>query len=215
MLIIKQPFKFLDSFRFRLQDKIMFWRWKSNQVCKAIIYFYAVQMVNYPTLWQRFIICLLPNPNMFKNISTLFRSWIIRFPQFNITMCASNSASLKICSTLTFAGTKSASHGTPTAKSATIKAGMSMAHSTPMCSFCSSTFPKRRMFTLPTLVITLSAQFARTVYQLTALGTRLIISPFIFGFHALIINHSIENVNVQKLMRQKPNYSLDVQGREG
>lgn len=72
-MIIKHGLKLLNAFCLSLKHKIMPFARQSYQVLGAIITFNPIKMVDMPALWKRFIVCLLPYQNMFKNTS-LFRS---------------------------------------------------------------------------------------------------------------------------------------------
>ena len=86
-LSFKQSFKFLDTFSFSLENKIMFFIWKGLKIANTVVMFNPVQVVNYPVFRQRLFIYLLPYKNMFKNIparcSGVFRLIQMYIPVFS------------------------------------------------------------------------------------------------------------------------------------
>lgn len=82
--MIEQGFKFLDAFGFSQQNRIMFLTRESNQVGYAVVPFYAIQMMDYPTIRQQLSVCLLPNQDVFPHPSIMFCSGVSRIFNINI-----------------------------------------------------------------------------------------------------------------------------------
>ena len=67
--MIKQGFKFLDTFSLGLKHKVMFFRRKCYQVTRAVVALNSIKVVNKPAFWQGLIVYLLPYQDMFKHIT--------------------------------------------------------------------------------------------------------------------------------------------------
>lgn len=85
MLIIKQPFKFLNFLlKFRDYQSMLLFRF-SKQIRRAIVTSNSIKVMNFPALWERFIVVGFPNKDMFKHISFAVSSRIVRFMNKNIS----------------------------------------------------------------------------------------------------------------------------------
>ena len=85
LLTFKQSLKFLDAFSLRLKDKVVFLAWQAHQISRSIIIPDSVQMMNMPSLWQKLIVYLFPNEQMFCYVS-LKSLWVSRAIYKNISI---------------------------------------------------------------------------------------------------------------------------------
>ena len=75
--MVKQCFKFLNSFSFRLKNKIVLLIRESHKVAKSVIVLNTIKMVNNPTIGQRFLVCGFPNNNMLTHIAITISSRMV------------------------------------------------------------------------------------------------------------------------------------------
>ncbi|KKM74408.1 hypothetical protein LCGC14_1400690 [marine sediment metagenome] len=91
-LVIKHGFQFLDSFGFGLKDEAVVPIGQSKKVDGSIIASDAVQVVDDPSIRQRFIVSLFPYDNMFKNVPSNICSMVFRQEDFNVSPDLSSPA---------------------------------------------------------------------------------------------------------------------------
>ena len=84
-MLFKKSLKFLNALGFSLKDKIMLFVRQTHKIARAVIVFNAVKMMNYPSFWQKLIVCFLPNKDMLSNIVSPVGSGMVRSIDNNIT----------------------------------------------------------------------------------------------------------------------------------
>lgn len=89
--MIEQSFKFLNAFCLYLQYEGVFSTRQSLQINRAIVCCNAIQMMNMPSLWKRFIVSLFPHKYMLCYIALRIRSWIIWLKKVNVITVFSSS----------------------------------------------------------------------------------------------------------------------------
>ena len=91
MLIIKQSLKLLNSFlEFGYYQSVLLFRF-SKQIARAIVVFYSVVMMDFPTFGKRFIVVCFPNKDMLKDIAVIVSSRILWLQDKNVTALRSIS----------------------------------------------------------------------------------------------------------------------------
>lgn len=89
---IKQSLKFLNTFSFSLENKIMLLVGQSHKVTYSIVVLDSIEMVNNPTIGEQLIICGLPDNDMFSDIAITIGTRVVRAEYQNIaTFLAINS----------------------------------------------------------------------------------------------------------------------------
>ena len=214
-LSIKLGLQFLNAFSFSLKDKVMLFIRQGDKITNTIISFNTIKMVNYPSIWKWFTIRLFPNPNVFKDITAFLCSWIIWLPQFYISMRAYCFTTFEVCSTLTFAATEPASWRMWGTKPTTINARLPMIHIPPTGCYLWPTFPQWRILATNNFTMALPTKFAFIVHWLSARWTWFMTLWYLIRRHHSIIQNVSTYVKVEKMMKQKPGYSVDSQEREG
>jgi len=88
-LTSKQSLKFLDAFSFRLKNQIMFTIRHCDKVNNTVVMFHPIQVMNNPSMRQRFVIRLFPNKDMFRYVTlctSRYSSWMFRFIYVGVTI---------------------------------------------------------------------------------------------------------------------------------
>ncbi len=85
MLIIKQCFKFLNTFSFCFKQKVMLLSRQAHQITRAIICLSAIEVMHYPALGQWFAVSGFPDKDMFKDIALFSSSGMFWFKDKDIS----------------------------------------------------------------------------------------------------------------------------------
>lgn len=203
MLIIKKSLKLLYSFSLGLKHKVMLFTRKGLQIYRSIVTWYSIKMVNYPSIGQGFAMCLLPNEDMLKNISS-YSSRMVRFIDTNIAV-SYNSATLPIMSLFSsrqifstlFSSCPRMFEGTVTAASSRVFNSKS---SFPSIDWLAAIRAKLRYILTPVKIIALPAPQCCIATRLSAIKANMCVPFFpslalLFRPHNTILTYCYLNVN--------------------
>jgi len=84
-LVTEQCFKFLYSLGFGRKNKAMFPVRESYEIDRSIIISYSIKVMDYPTIWQEFIVSLFPYQYMLADISSFICSRMFWKEYLNIS----------------------------------------------------------------------------------------------------------------------------------
>ena len=101
ILMVEESLQFLNAFCFSLKKEIMFVIGHSYQVLWSVIVSNTIEVMNYPSLWQRFLVSLFPDKNVLKDITISRCSMVFRHIYLDITKRSLMLATLPITILLT------------------------------------------------------------------------------------------------------------------
>ena len=101
-MTIKQGFKFLNTPRLSLENKVMFFVRQAFEVFRAVIILNSIQVVNYPVFRQWFAVSFFPDKNVFQYIASSTSSTVVFFQNENVAIFSLNSPTFPSCSFLAF-----------------------------------------------------------------------------------------------------------------
>lgn len=99
--MVEQGFKFLNSFGFSLEYQKVFSGRNSNKIDGSVIAGNSIEMVNMPTIGNRFSLCLFPNQNVLQNIMALACTGVVWLINPNVAPTIFNPAPLPVVRLIT------------------------------------------------------------------------------------------------------------------